>query len=71
MTFRDVSYKIAGKTIVPSDITHISLEVDARSGEVKIEVLDRPIHVADNGTAISKTTYNAKIDDVELIMPNK
>lgn len=71
MTFRDVAYKIAGKTIVPSDITHISLEVDARSGKVNIEVLDRPLHVADSETVISKTTYSAKIDDVELIMPNE
>lgn len=68
MTFRNVSYKIGEKIIVPSDITHISLEVDAKSGKVNIEVLDRPIRVADNGTEISKTTYSAKIDDVELIV---
>lgn len=68
MTFRNVAYKIGKKIIVPSDITRISLEVDARSGKVNIEVLERPIRLADNGTEILKTTYSVKIDDVELIV---
>lgn len=68
MTFHNVAYKIGEEIIVPSDITHISLEVDAKSGKVSIEVLDLPIRVTDNGTEISKKTYSAKIDDVELIV---